>query len=166
MKRTALAILATLVCTLTFAQVPAHHLGKTVSELRRTFTDLEYGWTEDDGKAVYVQQDQDEYHSYTFYFTMSGGRVWSESLMVKGRGVIPNAEYFFYVTTVKKYYTNKGWTWCDVDSSILRAASIFNSEHRLVWADKFSAEFHYPGFLIFFKYNADSKSTTMSYFYN
>lgn len=32
---------------------------------------------------------------------------------------------------------------CDVDASILRAASIFNSEQRLVWTNKFTAETDY-----------------------
>lgn len=166
LKRIIVAAVSLFVCTMALAQVPAHNLGKTVYQLKQNFPDIQYGWTEDDGKAVYVDQQEDDYHQYTFYFTMSGGKVWSESLMVKGRGVIPNAEYFFFVTTVKKFYTNRGWQYCDVDSSILRAASVFNSEHRLVWADKFSAELDYPGFLIYFKYSPDNKTTTMSYFYN
>lgn len=166
MKRILISLLTALMCTLSYGQVPAHNLGKTVSQLRSSFPEIQYGWTEDDGKAVYVHQQDDEYHEYTFYFTMSGGKVWSESLMVKGKGIVPNAEYFFFLTTVKKFYTNGSWKYCDVDASILRAASVFNSEHRLVWADKFSAELDYPGFLIFFKYNPDSKTTTMSYFYN
>jgi len=37
-----------------------------------------------------------------------------------------------------------------VDASILRAASIFNSEQRLVWADKFTAEIDYSTFLVYF----------------
>ena len=113
---------------------------------------------------MWIHQDQDQYHKYTYYFVIKNGRVDTETLGVSSTGVIPHAEYYFFITTVKKFYTNGGWQFCDVDSSILRAASIFNSEQRLVWANKFTAEIDYSTFLVYFQYKPDAKISYISYF--
>ena len=131
--------------------------------MKAEFPDMEYGWTED-GKTYYVCQDEGEYYRNTFYFVFQNGRLWSESLMVESTGVIPNAGYIWFLTMAKKFYTQKNWRHCDVDASIIRAASIFNSEHRVEWADKFEAELNYSNFMIFLKYNPEKKNSTISYF--
>lgn len=164
MKKTIIPLILILISVLTHAQVPGNNLGKSLYQIRLDFPKAVNSGPAEGGGDLWIDFDQDEYHKYTYYFVIKAGRVDSETLAVSSTGVIPNAEYLFFLTTVKNFYTRGGWQFCDVDSSILRSASIFNSEHRLTWANKFTAEIDYSNFLIFFQYKPDSKVTYMSYF--
>ena len=149
---------------LTFAQEPGNNLGKSLYQIRQDFPDAVYSGFTDGGGNLWISFDEDQYHKYTDYFIIKGGRVETETLGVSSTGVIHHAEYYVFITTVKSFYTKDDWQFCDVDSSILRAASVFNNEHRLVWADKFTAEIDYSNFLIYFRYKPDLKVSYISYF--
>lgn len=149
---------------LSYAQEPGNNLGKSLYQIRQDFPDAVNSGPADGGGDLWIALDEDQYHKYTYYFVIKNGRVDTETLGVSSTGLIPNAEYFFFITTVKSFYTKGHWQFCDVDASILRAASVFNSEHRLVWADKFSAEIDYSNFLVYFQYKPDSKVSYVSYF--
>jgi len=164
MRKAFVALLAGLTCVLCWAQEPGNNLGKSLSTLKSEWgDDLEYGWMED-GKSYYVSFDEDDYHKYTYYFVIESGRVCSESLMIEGTGKLPHAAYVFFLTMVKKFYSMKGWKWCDVDASILHAASVFNAQYKIEWANEFHAEFDYSNFLIYLKFEPDTKKTSISYF--
>lgn len=164
MKKALLFLTALLVWLSLGAQEPRNNLGKPLYQIKQSFPKAVNSGPAEGGGDLWIDFDQDEYHKYTYYFVIKAGRVDSETLAVSSTGVIPNAEYLFFLTTVKNFYTRGGWQFCDVDSSILRSASVFNSEHRLTWANKFTAELDYSNFLIFFQYKPDSKVTYMSYF--
>lgn len=163
MKKYIASIIVILASFTLNAQQPGNNLGKSLSTMRTLFPDMQYGWTEE-GKDYYVHFENDGYHKFTYYFVMEHSRVSSESLMVESTGKIPHAEYIFFLTMVKKFYTGGGWNWCDVDASILHAASVFNAQYKIEWANKFSAELDYPNFLIYLQYNPQDKRTLISYF--
>ena len=162
MKKILLAFAFACVSIITLAQEPGNNLGKPLYQIRREFPDAVNSGPVDGGGNLWINFDEDEYHKYTYYFVIKDGRVDTESLGVTSTEVIPNADYLFFISMVKKFYSGGGWQFCDVDASILRAASIFNSERCLIWADKFSAELDYSDFLIYFQYKPDSKVTYMS----
>ena len=164
MKKLALILCLTVASFCSFAQEPGNNLGKSLYQIRQDFPNAVNSGPAEGGGDLWINLDEDQYHKYTYYFVIKNGRVDTETLAVSSTGVIPHAEYFFFLNTVTSFYTRKGWQFCDVDASILRAASIFNSEYRLVWADKFTAELDYSNFLIYFQYKPDSKVTYMSYF--
>lgn len=163
MKKILATISLSLICLISFAQEPGNNLGKSLSSMRYQFPDLQYGWSEE-GKDFYVHFEKDEYHKYTYYFVVERSKVVSETLMVEATGVIPHADYIFFLTMVKRFYTGGNWKMCDVDNSILHAASVFNSQYKIEWANKFSAELDYSNFLIYLKYNPQEKLTSISYF--
>jgi len=164
MKKHVLTLCLLAASILSFAQEPGNNLGKSLYQIRQDFPDAVNSGPADGGGDLWISFDEDQYHKYTYYFVIRGGHVETETLGVSSTGVIPHAEYYFFITTVKSFYTKGGWQFCDVDASILRAASVFNSEHRLVWADKFSAEIDYRNFLVYFQYKPDSKVSYVSYF--
>ena len=164
MKKHILALCLLAASVLTFAREPGNNLGKPLYQIRQDFPDAVNSGPADGGGDLWISFDEDQYHKYTYYFVIKEGRVETETLGVSSTGVIPFAEYYFFITTVKSFYTKGGWQFCDVDASILRAASVFNSEHRLVWADKFTAEIDYSDFLVYFQYKPDSKVSYISYF--
>lgn len=149
---------------LAFGQEPGNNLDKSLYEFLQEFPDAVNTGPIEGGGDLWIFTDEDNYYDYTFYYTIKDGYVDSESLGVTSKGIIPNADYFFFITTVKTFYSNHNWRFCDVDASILRAASIFAAEYRLVWADKFTAEFYYSDFMVYFQYRPDSKITYISYF--
>ena len=149
----------------TFAQEPANHLGRNWNQVKTKFPGVvNTGLCEGEEGDLWIAFDEDEYHEYDFYFVVRDGRVQSESLRVSPTGVIPEAGYLFYITTVKKYYSKGGWEFCDVDNSILRAASVFNSEHRIIWVEATTAELEYSNFLVYFQYNDEEKYCFMTYY--
>lgn len=164
MKRLFLTISLLAATLLSFAQEPGNNLGKTLNQIRQDFPGVINSGPVEEGGDLWIYLDEDNYHKYTYYFVIKSGRVDTETLGVASTGSIPNAEYFFFLATVKSFYSKGGWQFCDIDASILRAASIFNSEHRLVWADKFTAEIVYSNFLIYFQYKPDAKIAYVSYF--
>ena len=164
MKKILITLCLLAASIISYAQEPGNNLGKSLYQIRQDFPDAVNSGPADGGGDLWIHQDQDQYHKYTYYFVIKNGRVDTETLGVSSTGVIPHAEYYFFITTVKKFYTNGGWQFCDVDSSILRAASIFNSEQRLVWANKFTAEIDYSTFLVYFQYKPDAKISYISYF--
>ncbi len=164
MKKALLTICFLAVSIIVFAQEPGNNLGKTLYQMRQEFPDAINSGPADGGGDLWIRLDEDQFHKYTYYFVIKNGRVDTETLGVSSTGVIPHAEYYFFITTVKRFYTNGGWQFCDVDASILRAASIFNSEQRLVWADKFTAEIDYSTFLVYLQYKPDTKISYISYF--
>lgn len=164
MKKLLTAIVLISLSIFSYAQEPGNNLGKSLYQIRQDFPEAVNSGPAEGGGDLWISFDEDDYHKYTYYFVIKGGRVDTETLAVSSTGVIPNAEYFFFLTTVKSFYTRGGWQFCDVDASILRAASVFNSEHRLTWANKFTAELDYSNFLIYFQYKPDTKVTYMSYF--
>jgi len=164
MKKILISLCFIAASILSYAQEPGNNLGKSLYQIRQDFPDAVNSGSVDGGGDLWIAQDEDQYHKYTYYFVIKNGRVDTETLGVSSTGVIPNAEYFFFITTVKSFYTKGQWRFCDVDASILRAASVFNSEHRLIWADKFSAEIDYSNFLVYFQYKPDSKVSYVSYF--
>lgn len=151
------------ITTIVVGQVPGNNLRKSFSDMKKSFPQMEYGWTED-GKAYYTYQENDNYHKYTYYFVFQNNMVWSESLMVESLGIIPDAAYIWFVTTAEHFFSKSDWQKSDMDASIIQAANVFNKDYRVVWANKFSAELDYSNFLIYFRYNPDSKTSTISYF--
>lgn len=164
MKNLLFSIFIVLFSIQTFAQEPGNNLGKSLYQIRQEFPDLVNSGPTDGGGDLWICFDKDQFQKYTYYFEIKNGRVDTETLAVSSTGVIPHAEYYFFLTTVKSFYSKGNWQFCDVDSSILRAASIFNSEQRLVWSDKFTAEIDYSNFLVYFQYKPDSIITYVSYF--
>ena len=164
MKKLIFSTIAILLSLQLYAQEPGNNLGKSLYQMRQEFPDLVNSGPADGGGDLWICFDEDQFQKYTYYFVIKNGRVETETLGVTSTGVIPHAEYYFFLTTVKSFYAKGNWQFCDVDSSILRAASIFNSEHRLVWADKFTAEIDYSTFLVYFQYKPDSKVSYVSYF--
>lgn len=164
MKNILISLCLIAASVLSYAQEPGNNLGKSLYQIRQNFPDAVNSGPADGGGDLWIAMDEDQYHKYTYYFVIKNGRVDTETLGVTSTGVIPYAEYYFFITMVKKFYTNGGWQFCDIDASVLRAASIFNSEHHLVWADKFTAEIDYTNFLIYFQYKPDSKIAYISYF--
>jgi len=164
MKRLLIALALISLSALSYAQEPGNNLGKSSYQIHQDFPKAVNSGPAEGGGDLWISFDKDDYHKYTYYFVIKGGRVDTETLAVSSTGIIPNAAYFFFLTMVKNFYTSGGWQFCDVDASILRAASVFNSERRLIWANKFTAELDYSNFLIYLQYKADTKVTYISYF--
>ena len=160
-----LLLLFLIVSTLSsFAQEPGNNLGKSICQIRQQFPDAVNSGPSNGGGDLWISFDEDEFHEYAYYFDIRDGRVFSESMMVDSAGFLKNAGYFFFITTVQIFYNRGGWRQCDVDNSILRAASVLRSEHRLVWADTFEANLEYSNFLVFFQYNQKEGYTMMTYY--
>lgn len=132
MKKILFAFTLACISIATFAHEPNNNLGKPLYQIRREFPDAVNSGPTDDEGDLWISFDEDGFQKYTYYFVIKNGYVDSESLSVSSTGKIPNAEYIFFITTVKSFYTRGGWQFCDVDASILRAASVFNSERRLI----------------------------------
>lgn len=164
MKKIIITLCLVAATVFSYAQEPGNNLGKSLYQIRQKFPDLINSGPVDDGGDMWVSFDEDEYHKYIYVFEIQNDSVDNETLIVYSSGVISHAEYYFFITTVKTFYTDTDWQFCDVDASILRAASIFKAEHRLVWADKFNAELDYSNFLVYFQYYPEDKATYISYF--
>lgn len=164
MKKLLTAIVLICLSIFSCVQEPDNNLGKSLYQIRQDFPEAVNSCPVEGDGDLWISFDEDDYHKYTYYFVIKGGHVDTETFAVSSTGVIPNAEYFFFLTTVKSFYTHAGWQFCDVDASILRAASVFNNAHRLTGSNKFTAELDYPNLLFYFQYKLDTKVAYMSYF--
>lgn len=91
-------------------QEPDNNLGKSLYQIRQNFPEAVNSCPVEGDGDLWISFDEDDYHKYTYYFVIKGGHVDTETFAVSSTGVIPNAEYFFFLTIVKSFYPpHAGW---------------------------------------------------------